>query len=69
MRRESAGVLARRLPTVTPRLISAGVIGRRFKHRRDRGEELELIERLAREQRVARASGTHVPAIRTRPRW
>ena len=62
-------VIVRRLPSVAPRWrLSSWIAQRVQERRRIRGERLEVIERLAREERRARERGRYVPEVKYRVR-
>ena len=62
-------VVAGRLPRVAPSWrLSSWTAQRVQERRRRRGERLEVIERLAREERRARERGLYVPEVKYRVR-
>jgi hypothetical protein len=62
-------VVAGRLPSVAPRWrLSEWTAERAQERRRLRMERLEVIERLAREERRARERGLYVPEVKYRVR-
>lgn len=62
-------VIAGRLPSIAPRWrLSARIAEAVQERQRVRAERLEVIERLAREERRARERGLYVPEVKYRVR-
>jgi hypothetical protein len=60
---------ARSLPTSTRRGLSVWIAGKRLTRRSIKAEQLEVIERLAREERTARRAGEYTPGVGARRLW
>jgi hypothetical protein len=69
MRGPTQAAGARVLPTSTRRGLSVWIAEVRRRRRSARDEQLEVIERLAREERRARRAGEYAPDLGTRRPW
>jgi hypothetical protein len=69
MRGPMEAASARSLPTSSRRGLSVWIADVRRRRRAIREEQLEVIERLGREERRARRAGEYTPSVGTRRLW